>query len=1567
MKADTTFIIPSRLFPWGPMMRANHKGRGKRCLLRWLAVTACLLALTTGSRAQNAALPATTQKLNQPLEILLSLSTNATTRVIVNLRPVGGSQTTLAAANLESAASLQLWQDSVRQAQESVLAGMPLGCGRVRYRFENIPAFSIEITAAGLEALQANDRVLSIDVVRELQPHLAQGIPLIHAETYRSLYNGAGVAVAICDTGVDYTHARLGGSAFPNSKVLGGYDFGDHDADPAPNGHAHGTCCAGIVAGDLGTVGDYIGGVAHNAKLYALKISNGTTGNASDDAMIAAWDWCVTHRNDNPNYPLLVISTSFGGNRYYSTCDGVVTAMTTAANNAVAAGITIVVSSGNDGYCDSIGWPACISSVISVGAVYDASLGSVSPCVSANSCVSKIAGGTCSSGYYAVESAVADKVTAYANVASFLGLFAPANNCSTLDISGAGGYSTGDYTSTFGGTSAACPYAAGAIACLQAAAKAIRGSYLSPGEIRSRLTSSGNMVSDTKATITKPRVNLANAIAALNSGSSLTNDSCNGAVVITSSNYSVTQSTAGATATGDPTPSCVTGFGAGVWYRFIPAAAGQLTVNTEGSSFDTGLALYSGDCGDWTQANCDDDSGSGTTSAITNTVVAGVAYYILAGGYNAATGTLSLQLTFTAQSRAVDHFSWATIASPQTAGVAFPVNLTARDVDEAVVTNFTGSVALSAGVAGGGAVFSDNFEDGSISDWTIESGSYTRLVDYTGANGTSRSLTLSGGSGSYYDGVSRVLGGITPAQVSFYIRASTTTAAGAGFFTIGTGKSRSSSAAQFSMQADGLMGLYDGVYEHMTWFDADQWYKITLQFDWPAHEIAYYVDDALIEANVPFCSSSVNSLTILSLYNVASTQVWYDQIEMGDGGTPPPISPTASGSFVNGTWTGNVTIASAAANVVLTANDGTGHAGSGNPFNVVGVTNHAEVAVILPPAGGTVPTVISTNGGSYTFEASGMPAWLTVTVNGSVISGSETIITQGSITLNSTATTNSSGDTRTWTLPVTWQGGSCDVVYSQAAYFAPPAISTQPQNRTNLVGTTATFSVAASGALPLSYQWRKNGTTLSDAGNISGASTPALSLSNVQSASAGSYSVVITNSGGAVTSLVAVLTVDQLPALGIAPASHDFGTISIGGMAERAFWVSNSGGGTVSGTATTATPFGIVSGGSYNLASGQGQAVVVRYTPSGSGTHSGTVTFSGAAGATASVLGVATNPVLQYAFTNTAAITINDAAVGDIPAAGSPYPSAIIVGGLTGVVNHVAVTLRGFTHSYPHDVGVLLVDPEGHKVVVMANSGGYGLNNVTLTFDDSAASALVEFPSSATVSGTYKPSNCGDGDTTFPAGAPAGPYAVALSACNGANPNGTWSLYVQDDVNGDPGSFTDGWSLALSLDAPQQPPVLTSLPQSATVVAGRNAGFTVAATGSGALTYQWQRFGTNLANTARVSGVGSRQLWITNVAGLDAGTYSVAVSNAVGWTNSPAVLLTVAPAWTPLFSEPGMASNEFSATLLGASCSNYLVQVSSDLKSWKTLRAVTLTNGIATIRDSSAGMSQRFYRAMLLP
>ncbi len=195
-------------------------------------------------------------------------------------------------------------RSKIANLQNPVLSSMLPSEFKLRHRFQNLAGFSAEVTADGLNKLLNDPTVESVEPVIILYPHLRQGIPLMNASVARNSFNGQGIAIAITDTGIDYTHPMLGGGGFPNSKVIGGYDFGDNDPDPKPVGdEAHGTACAGIAAGNVGNVGDYVGGVAYNAKLYALKITPGSSGSASSDDMAAAWDWCVTHQNDNPSYP----------------------------------------------------------------------------------------------------------------------------------------------------------------------------------------------------------------------------------------------------------------------------------------------------------------------------------------------------------------------------------------------------------------------------------------------------------------------------------------------------------------------------------------------------------------------------------------------------------------------------------------------------------------------------------------------------------------------------------------------------------------------------------------------------------------------------------------------------------------------------------------------------------------------------------------------------------------------------------------------------------------------------------------------------------------------------------------------------------------------------------------------------------------------------------------------------------------------------------------------------------------------------------------------------------------
>src|SRR5207244_3483456 len=93
-------------------------------------------------------------------------------------------------------------------------------------------------------------------------------------------------------------------------------------------------------------------------------------------------------------------------------------------------------------------------------------------------------------------------------------------------------------------------------------------------------------------------------------------------------------------------------------------------------------------------------------------------------------------------------------------------------------------------------------------------------------------------------------------------------------------------------------------------------------------------------------------------------------------------------------------------------------------------------------------------------------------------------------------------------------------------------ISGQPQSVTNLAGTTATFFVTATGTPPLAYQWLFNSTIA-----LAGATNADLILTDVQSITAGGYSVVVTNVEGLATSGVATLTVLTPPKLIRQPAN----------------------------------------------------------------------------------------------------------------------------------------------------------------------------------------------------------------------------------------------------------------------------------------------------------------------------------------------------------------------------------------------------------------------------------------------
>jgi len=167
------------------------------------------------------------------------------------------------------------------------------------------------------------------------------------------------------------------------------------------------------------------------------------------------------------------------------------------------------------------------------------------------------------------------------------------------------------------------------------------------------------------------------------------------------------------------------------------------------------------------------------------------------------------------------------------------------------------------------------------------------------------------------------------------------------------------------------------------------------------------------------------------------------------------------------------------------------------------------------------------------------------------------------------------------------------------------------------------------------------------------------------------------------------------------------------------------------------------------------------------------------------------NAALSCSCTDTSAgqITIND------NSAATPYPAVKCVSGLTGHITKVTATISGFQHQFPTDVSIMLMSPDGVLVNLMRNCGGsINVTGINLVFDDAAGSSL---NGSSMASGTFKPTQIGP-FFPFPLPCPSGAPNNTLAAFNGGNPNGAWTLWVQDTKALSIGKIVGGFTLNIT-------------------------------------------------------------------------------------------------------------------------------------------------------------------------
>ncbi|HKV60722.1 MAG TPA: immunoglobulin domain-containing protein, partial [Candidatus Acidoferrum sp.] len=350
-----------------------------------------------------------------------------------------------------------------------------------------------------------------------------------------------------------------------------------------------------------------------------------------------------------------------------------------------------------------------------------------------------------------------------------------------------------------------------------------------------------------------------------------------------------------------------------------------------------------------------------------------------------------------------------------------------------------------------------------------------------------------------------------------------------------------------------------------------------------------------------------------------------------------------------------------------------------------------------------------------------------------------------------------------------------------------PSISTQPASQTVTTGQSATFTVAAGGTAPLTYQWKKSNISIGGA-NSSTYTTP----STASADNGAQFSVVISNSAGNVTSAIATLTVNAAavaPSITTQPTSQTvavgqtvtFSVVATGTAPLTYQWRKNG------------TAIGGANSSSYT-------------TPSTTSADSGaqfSVVISNSAGNVTSAI---------------ATLTVNAAAVA--PSITTQPASQTVTSGQTATFSVTAT-------------GTAPISYQWRK------------NGTAIT-------------------------GAGSSNYTTPS---------ATTADNGAQ----FSVVVSNSA----GSATSA-SAVLTVNAAAAAPSITTQPASQTVTSGQTATFSVVATGTAPLTYQWRK------NGSAISGANSSSYSTPSTTSSDNGaTFSAVVSNSAGSATSATATLTV--------------------------------------------------------------------------
>jgi len=442
----------------------------------------------------------------------------------------------------------------------------------------------------------------------------------------------------------------------------------------------------------------------------------------------------------------------------------------------------------------------------------------------------------------------------------------------------------------------------------------------------------------------------------------------------------------------------------------------------------------------------------------------------------------------------------------------------------------------------------------------------------------------------------------------------------------------------------------------------------------------------------------------------------------------------------------------------------------------------------------------------------------------------------------------------------------------EAANPTAPTITQHPSAQNVNPGSTVYFSVSATGQGTLTYQWQKNQSNLSNGGHYSGCTTATLTISSADGNDVANYRCVVTNSYGNATSNEASLTVT---------------TCTPGTLLNGDFEGGNTNGVATGWTGYQREPYPTTV-----------WTIQTASPPTGGGLQYQQIANTSAAGG-GGVRQNVTDCTIGFTYTIAGWMRTNSASatctVKCSPTASTNWATAANLSPAQTTTSNAWVPFSGE------------VTATGTAMTIWLDgqTGGSGLNKASC-FDSitvsgctvSAAPTIIQHPAAQSV--------CSGGTANFSVSATGDAPLSYLWQKNSANlSNGghysgvnTTTLTVSGAdasdvanyrcvVSNGSGSATSN-AAALTLKAAT---TLTQQPQSRSVSTGGTATFTVAATGDGALTYQWQKNSVNLVNGGHYSGATTATLTVSNADGNDVANYRCVVTGGCGSaTSNPAAL-----------------------------------------------------------------------------